>query len=89
VGDRIQVNTFTGDVVEIGYFDTTLWEFAGNYMTNDLPSGRLIRFPNSLIFQDAGNYITQVAIYKGESIVLHDPLWARNNVRRNLLLCLL
>lgn len=53
IGDRIQVDAFTGDVVEIGYFDTTLWEIAGNYMTNDLPSGRLIRFPNSLLFADA------------------------------------
>jgi small-conductance mechanosensitive channel len=51
VGDRIQVQDFTGDVVEINYFDTTLWEFAGNYMTNDLPSGRLIRFPNILVWQ--------------------------------------
>lgn len=51
VGDRIQVQSFTGDVVEIGYLDTTLWEFAGTYMTNDLPSGRLIRFPNSLVWQ--------------------------------------
>ncbi len=51
VGDRIQSSTFTGDVVEIGYLDTTLWEFAGNYLTSDLSSGRLIRFPNSLLFQ--------------------------------------
>ena len=51
VGDRIQVNDFKGDVVEIGYLDTTLWEFAGDYLTNDLPSGRIIRFPNSLVFQ--------------------------------------
>ncbi len=51
VGDRIQIQDFTGDVVEINYFDTTLWEFAGNYMTNDLPSGRLIRFPNILVWQ--------------------------------------
>ena len=51
VGDRIQVADFKGDVVEIGYFDTTLWEFGGDYLTNDLPSGRLIRFPNTLIFQ--------------------------------------
>jgi len=51
IGDRIQLQDFTGDVVEINYFDTTLWEFAGSYMTNDLPSGRLIRFPNSLIWQ--------------------------------------
>ncbi len=52
VGDRIQVDTFTGDVVEISYLDTTLWEFAGSYMTNDLPSGRLIRFPNSYVWQN-------------------------------------
>jgi small-conductance mechanosensitive channel len=53
IGDRIQVNEFKGDVVEISYLDTTLWEFGGDYLTNDLPSGRLIRFPNSLIFQAA------------------------------------
>jgi small-conductance mechanosensitive channel len=52
VGDRIQVGDFTGDVVEISYLDTTLWEFAGDYLSNDVPSGRLIRFPNSLIFQN-------------------------------------
>ena len=50
VGDRIQIDEFTGDVVEIGYFDTTLWEFAGEYMSNDVPSGRLIRFPNSVVW---------------------------------------
>jgi small-conductance mechanosensitive channel len=52
VGDRVQVGSFHGDVVEINFLDTTLWEFAGNLMSSDLPSGRLIRFPNSLIFQN-------------------------------------
>jgi len=47
------VNDFKGDVVEINYLDTTLWEFGGDYLTNDLPSGRLIRFPNNQIFQSA------------------------------------
>jgi small-conductance mechanosensitive channel len=51
IGDRIQIDTFKGDVVEISYLDTTLWEFAGDYLTNDLPSGRLIRFPNSIVLQ--------------------------------------
>ena len=51
IGDRIQINEFKGDVIEISYFDTTLWECGGEYLTNDLPSGRLIRFPNSLILQ--------------------------------------
>ena len=53
VGDRIEISQFTGDVVEIGYLDTTLWEFGGNYLTNDLPSGRLIRFPYSIVLQSA------------------------------------
>jgi small-conductance mechanosensitive channel len=53
VGDRIQIESFKGDVVEINYLDTTLWEFGGDYLTNDLPSGRLIRFPNSLILESA------------------------------------
>lgn len=51
IGDRIQVAQFTGDVVEIGYLDTTLWEFHGDYLSNDVPSGRLIRFPNTLVLQ--------------------------------------
>lgn len=53
VGDRIQINSFTGDVMEINYLDTTLWECGGDYLSNDLPSGRLIRFPNSLVLQSA------------------------------------
>ncbi|MFN8334176.1 MAG: mechanosensitive ion channel [Cyclobacteriaceae bacterium] len=53
VGDRIQIEAFTGDIVEINYLDTTLWEFKGDYLTNDLPTGRLIRFPNSLVLQSA------------------------------------
>ena len=53
VGDRIQIEAFTGDVVEISYLDTTLWEFHGEYLSNDLPSGRLIRFPNSLALNSA------------------------------------
>lgn len=53
VGDRIQIENFNGDIVEVNYLDTTLWEFKGDYLTNDLPTGRLIRFPNSLVLQSA------------------------------------
>jgi len=53
IGDRIEINEFKGDVIEISYVDTTLWEFGGEYLDNDLPSGRLIRFPNSLVLQSA------------------------------------
>ncbi len=49
VGDRIEVGDVMGDVLEVGYMDTTLSEFRGTYLNNDLPSGRLVRFPNSLV----------------------------------------
>jgi small-conductance mechanosensitive channel len=87
IGDRIQVSDFTGDVVEINYFDTTLWEFAGNYMTNDLPSGRLIRFPNSLIFQDeVYNYSWEKFPYIWNEIPFHvayqsDLSWIEKTIK--------
>ncbi|HZY82243.1 MAG TPA: mechanosensitive ion channel domain-containing protein [Cyclobacteriaceae bacterium] len=72
VGDRIQIDTFKGDVVEISYLDTTLWEFGGDYLTNDLPSGRLIRFPNSLVLQSAVfNYSWTTFPYLWNEIPFH------------------
>jgi len=72
VGDRIQINDFKGDVVEINYFDTTLWEFGGTYLTNDVPSGRLIRFPNSMVLQAAVyNYSWKKFPYIWNEIPLH------------------
>jgi small-conductance mechanosensitive channel len=47
VGDRIRIGTATGDVIELGYLDTTLWEFGGDYLSTEHPSGRVIKFPNS------------------------------------------
>ena len=47
VGDRIRIGEATGDVIDVSYLDTTLWEFGGEYLSTDHPSGRLIKFPNS------------------------------------------
>jgi small-conductance mechanosensitive channel len=47
VGDRIKVSDFRGDVIDVGYLDTTLWEIGGDYLTGDHPSGRIIRIPNT------------------------------------------
>lgn len=52
VGDRIKIGPATGDVIELGYLDTTLWEFSGDYLSGDHPSGRLIRFANSRVFSE-------------------------------------
>src|ERR1043165_1446994 len=45
VGDRIQIGDATGDVIDVGYLDTTLWEFGGKYISGDHPWGRVIQFP--------------------------------------------
>ncbi|MFL6526777.1 MAG: mechanosensitive ion channel family protein [Chthoniobacterales bacterium] len=49
VGDRIKIGDATGDVIDVGYLDTTLWEFGGQYLSTDHPSGRLIKFPNEKV----------------------------------------
>jgi len=50
VGDRIRIGQATGDVIDVAYLDTTLWEFGGEFLSTDHPSGRIIRFPNSTVF---------------------------------------
>jgi small-conductance mechanosensitive channel len=49
VGDRIRMDDATGDVIDVSYLDTTLWEFGGQYLSTDHPSGRIIKFPNSQV----------------------------------------
>jgi small-conductance mechanosensitive channel len=53
VGDRIKIDDATGDVIDVSYFDTTLWEFGGQYLSTDHPSGRVIKFPNSTVLRSA------------------------------------
>src|SRR5437763_9895768 len=52
VGDRIKIGDATGDVIDVGYFDTTLWEFGGQFISGDHPSGRVIRFPNEKVLDE-------------------------------------
>lgn len=49
VGDRIKIGTATGDVIDVNYLDTTLWEFGGDHLSTEHPSGRIIKFPNSSV----------------------------------------
>jgi small-conductance mechanosensitive channel len=49
VGDRIKIAGVTGDVIDVSYLDTTLWEFGGQYLSTDHPSGRVVKFPNSIV----------------------------------------
>src|SRR5262249_13082015 len=57
VGDRIQIGDARGDVIDVSYLDTTLWEIGGRHLSTDHPSGRLIKFPNTNVFsQPVFNY---------------------------------
>ena len=47
VGDRIQIGAAHGDVIDVSYLDTTLWEFGGEFLSTEHPTGRVIKFPNS------------------------------------------
>lgn len=52
VGDRIRIGEAIGDVVDVGYLDTTLWEFGGPLLSTDHSSGRIIKFPNSKVLEE-------------------------------------
>ena len=52
VGDRIRIDDATGDVIDVSYLDTTLWEFGGQYLSTDHPSGRIIKFPNEKVLDE-------------------------------------
>ena len=50
VGDRVKIGDATGDVIDVSYIDTTLWEFGGgDLLSTDHPTGRIIKFPNSKV----------------------------------------
>jgi small-conductance mechanosensitive channel len=53
VGDRIEIGGARGDVIDVSYLDTTLWEFGGPYLSTEHPSGRIIKFPNSFVLEAA------------------------------------
>ncbi len=52
VGDRIQISTHAGDVVDIHPFSFTLLEI-GNWVNADQSTGRLIHVPNGWLFKHA------------------------------------
>jgi small-conductance mechanosensitive channel len=53
VGDRIKIGDATGDVINVNYLDTILWEFGGQHLSTDHPSGRIIKFPNSNVLSSS------------------------------------
>jgi small-conductance mechanosensitive channel len=55
VGDRIQIEKVTGDVIDVGFFYTRMME-VGNWLTGDQATGRIVQFSNSRLFGDTAVY---------------------------------
>lgn len=49
VGDRVRIDDSKGDVIDVDYLVTTLWEINGELVTTNQPSGRHITVPNSVV----------------------------------------
>ncbi|MES3516052.1 MAG: mechanosensitive ion channel family protein, partial [Natronomonas sp.] len=49
VGDRVAIENSKGDVVEVDFFVTTLWEINGELVSSNQPSGRVVTVPNSVV----------------------------------------
>jgi small-conductance mechanosensitive channel len=49
VGDRIQINKLSGDVIDVGFFYTRMMEI-GNWIQADQVTGRILQMPNSMVF---------------------------------------
>ncbi len=68
VGDRVQVAGVTGEVVDIGFVRFHLLEL-GSGDTDAQPSGRVVAFSNSIVFQPTSGVFKQIP---GTSFVWHE-----------------
>jgi small-conductance mechanosensitive channel len=68
VGDRVQVSGVTGEVVDIGLVRFHLME-VGSGGTDSQPTGRVVAFSNSIVFQPAAGLFKQIP---GTNFVWHE-----------------
>ena len=66
VGDRIQIGTHVGDVLDINVFQTTLNE-VGAWVDADQSTGRLVMIPNGQVFT-----VSQINYTKGFHYIWHE-----------------
>ena len=57
-GDRVQIGGVSGDVIEIGLVKLSLLELGGT-ASHGQPTGRVVVFSNSIVFQPSGNFFKQ------------------------------
>ena len=67
IGDRVQIGAVTGEVIELGLVRLHLMELSG---TGPLgPTGRVVGFANSIVFQASGGIFKQIP---GVNLAWHD-----------------
>ncbi len=49
VGDRVRIETAKGDVIDVDFLVTILWEINGDLVSSNQPSGRIVTVPNSVV----------------------------------------
>ena len=76
VGDRVQIANVTGEVIDLGIVRLHLMELG----PQDGPTGRVVAFANSVVFQAAGGIFKQIP---GVSLVWRE-LSSRDTRRRRL-----
>ncbi len=57
VGDRVQIGSVTGEVVDLGLVRMHLMELGSNSLS---PTGRVVAFANSVVFQASGGLFKQI-----------------------------
>ena len=67
VGDRIQVGSVTGEVIDLGLVRLHLMELSGQAPPG--PTGRVVAFANSIVFQASGGIFKQIP---GVNLAWHD-----------------
>jgi len=58
IGDRVQIGSVTGEVIELGLVRLHLMELGGQGLQT--PTGRVVAFANSIIFQASGGLFKQI-----------------------------
>ncbi|HEX6003015.1 MAG TPA: mechanosensitive ion channel domain-containing protein [Burkholderiales bacterium] len=64
VGDRVQIGSVTGEVIDLGLVRLHLMELSGQG-----PTGRVVAFANSIVFQASGGIFKQIP---GVNLAWHD-----------------
>jgi len=68
VGDRVQVGTVTGEVVDIGLVRFHLMELSGGTADSE-PTGRIVAFSNAVVFQSTAGLFKQIP---GTNFIWHE-----------------